>query len=149
MNTWSQIVIVLATVAGGQLGVSVISWLRNRKGDKAKAAREQKAHDEASTQAAIDRATLLAESQRIAQTTALDSVGKANLLLERQCSDCLGKLRKMEKRDQRRDRIEDAMLDAMVEIVPLLPADSEHTAALRAAIHTARRARYELDNEDE
>lgn len=57
----------------------------------------------------------------------------------KQCGSCLSRL-------DRLTRANDALLDAVVEIVPLLKEDEEHTRVLRAAVRTARQVRY-LDEE--
>lgn len=136
----SAVTVAVAVVSSGGLW-GFMQFVVGRRSEAARQIAEREQRD-------TDRSKLLAAAQQTAQQTALESVGKVNRVLEKQCSDCLGKLRKMERRDQRRDRIEDAMLDAMVEVVPLLPADGEQTAALRAAIRTARQARYELDADE-
>jgi hypothetical protein len=136
----SAVTVAVAVVSSGGLW-GFMQFIVGRRSEAARQIAEREQRDS-------DRNTLLAEAQRTAQTTALESVGKANKVLKETCDDCLSKLHKMERRDLRRDRIEDAMLDAMVEVVPLLPADGEQTAALRAAIRTARQARYELDDDN-
>jgi hypothetical protein len=141
-----MVTVVVSVISSGGVW-TFLQFIMGRRNEAARLEAEKEKQEDEQEKRKVERSTLLAAAQQTAQTTALDSVGKANRVLEKQCNDCLGRLREMERRDQRRDRIEDAMLDAMVEVVPLLPADGEQTAALRAAIRTARQARYELDGE--
>lgn len=131
MNAWSQVVIVLASVAGGQMGASFIGWLRNRKGEKAKAAREQKAYEDAVEKTKQDRKTLLADAQAIAQETALTSAHGALKQVEERCNQCVDELRGL--RDVTGSLI-DALEALMDEDTPAVRADA------RATIRLARRA---------
>lgn len=112
----------------------------------------------------VNRATatkVLAEAEDISKKTALSQAEAAlkfsdvrftNLekdyqKVEKSCNSCLQKLERMERRDERRDRIEDALIDAIMEAIPLLDANAEQTLALRRAATAARQAKYDLDDE--
>jgi hypothetical protein len=138
VNGWSQAVLILVTFAGSQGASSVISWLRNRKNDKARAAREQKAHEDAvekgareREQAERDRQKLLADAAAVAQTTAFNSTTDALVVVQKQCDKCTEELHGM--RDVCGNLI-DALEAIMAEDTPAARADA------RASIRLARRA---------
>ena len=88
----------------------------------------------------------LAEAQQTAQETALDSAEKAYATVKRQCDACFNELDKVRVAQDKIRAACDALIDAVVEVVPLLPADAESTLTLRAAIRSARQARYDYRN---
>lgn len=104
----------------------------------------------------VNRATavkVLAEARDVSHKTSLAEAEKLVEFnnqrfqaLKESCDSCLSKLERMEARDARRDRIEDALIDAVIEAIPLLPANADQTRAIRAAVAAARQAKYELDD---
>ncbi|MCX8559750.1 hypothetical protein OS122_02405 [Mycolicibacterium mucogenicum] len=129
--TLSQIVTVLTPLLGGQLAFGIFSWLRNRKNDAAEAARKQKLDEAAAVQAEKDRQVLLAESQRIAQQTALDSANATVAQVERRCNKCIEELQEL------RD-ITGQLIDRLEELMDNDTVESRTNA--RATIRVARRA---------
>lgn len=128
---WNQIVISAATISSGPAFWGLIQWLRNRRGDKALAAREQQAQEKAKVKAEIDKADLLAEAQRTAQQTALDSANSVIERVEKDCQNCRDELHGL------RD-IMGKLIDA---IEALMDEDTATTRAdARATIRLARRA---------
>lgn len=97
----------------------------------------------------ISKKTALSEAEAALKfnTERFSNLAKDYEKVEQKCSSCMEKLKKMERRDERRDRIEDALIEAWLEAIPLLPADAEQTAKLRAAAEAARVAKRELDND--
>jgi hypothetical protein len=94
----------------------------------------------------LNRATDAATSAETLSKTAVSLTTEMKdrmVSAEKKCDECLGALGEMRRRAERRDRSLDAVHAALLEIVPLLPADSTETAMLRAAIHTVQQARYE------
>lgn len=92
-----------------------------------------------------EREETLESARALAQKTALESAQAAYASVKKRCDDCLEELRSAEKRVEKLIRSHDAMLDVLVEIVPLLQADAEATRIVRAAIRAARQARYDFD----
>lgn len=126
-----QLITAFATIAGGTGFWGFIQWARERKGAKAKAAKEQQADEKATQQAEIDRAKLLADAQAIAQTTALDSADKAYKRVAEQCDRCLDELHGL------RD-ITGRVVDALEAVMVADTAESR--AQARAVIRLARQA---------
>jgi hypothetical protein len=126
-----QLITAFATIAGGTGFWGFIQWARERKGAKAKAAKEQQADEKATQQAEIDRAKLLADAQAIAQTTALDSANQAYQSVAKRCDDCLDELHGL------RD-ITGRMIDALEAVMVADTAESR--AQARAVIRLARQA---------
>jgi flagellar hook-basal body complex protein FliE len=129
--TISQFAIVAATVLGGQLGADVLRWLRSRKGEAAKAAREQKHDEEVGKQAELNHAELLAAAQHTAQETAVNTTKDALTDVRRECKECKEELRGL------RDitgKLIDALEELMAQDTPQSRADA------RATIRLARRA---------
>lgn len=80
------------------------------------------------------------------ESTLADAAGKWAQLLDRNRQEAFAEV---EQRCQRcedaladRDVAIDALIDAVTELIPLVPADAEETEAVRAAIRTARRSRH-------
>lgn len=99
-----------------------------------------------------EREETLESARALAQKTALESANAAYTSVKKRCDDCIEELSRAELRvelaEQRVEKLirsHDAMLDALVEIVPLLQADAEATRIVRAAIRTARQARYDYN----
>jgi hypothetical protein len=126
-----QIVAGLITIASGTGFWGFVQWARERKGAKARAAKEQQAEENAAKQAEVDKATLLADAQRVAQTTALNSADVAFRQVSKRCDECLEELHGL------RD-ITGRLVDA---VEALMQADTpESRAQARAAIRLARNA---------
>jgi hypothetical protein len=126
-----QLITAFATIAGGTGFWGFVQWARERKGAKAKAAKEQQADEKANQQAEIDRQKLLADAQAIAQTTALNSADVAFRQVSKRCDECLEELHGL------RDitgRLVDAVEALMQQDTP------ESRAQARAAIRLARNA---------
>lgn len=128
MNPWGP-----AILSSGVVGAMVpllMAWM-NRRQAKALAHKTD-----------AERADVLAAAQQKAQETALKAADYRYGQVKAACDECLGQLvAERAKRDQDRLTL-DALLDALIEVVPLLDADTEATSMLRAAIATARRSRY-------
>lgn len=62
---------------------------------------------------------------------------------EKKCDKCIGELAKTNRRLDKAWESNDALIDAVTELLPLVPAGSEQTKAARAAIRAARRVRYD------
>lgn len=97
-GTINQIVVALATIASGPAFWGLVQWIRGRKGAKAQAAKDQQADEKANRQAEIDRANLLAEAQRTAQKTALESANAAYSNVQKECDKCNKRLETVERR---------------------------------------------------
>jgi uncharacterized protein HemX len=127
----NQIVVAAITIASGPVFWGFVQWVMSRKGEKAKAAREQRAEEERTKQAEVDKAKLLADAQAVAQTTALASADKALATVTKQCDKCLEELHGLRE-------IVGSMIDAtealMAQDTPQVRAD------VRATIRLARRA---------
>ncbi|WP_159234779.1 hypothetical protein [Mycolicibacterium vanbaalenii] len=97
----------------------------------------------------ISRRTALAEAKAALEfsTDRFRNLEGDFLKVKKDCSSCQEELRKLKRRDERRDRIEDALIEAWVEAIPLLPADAEQTRKLREAAAAARREKHELDGD--
>ena len=93
-----------------------------------------------------EREDVLAEAQRKAQETALESASAAYRGVKEQCDECVARLADMRRELNKERRSNDALLDAVIEIVPLLDASDERTRMLRAAVRTARHTRYDYNN---
>ena len=136
--TASEVVVLVVTFAGSQVMWGLIAWVKNRKGEKAKAAREQKADEDAEDKAKRDRKILLAESQAIAQDTALKSANTAVAGLERRCDKCFAELKETREELHGLRDITGTLIDVlealMDEDTPVTRADA------RATIRLARRA---------
>jgi flagellar hook-basal body complex protein FliE len=129
--TLSQFCIIVAMIIGSQLGANVFTWLRTRKGEAAKAAREQKHDEEVGKQVELNHAELLAAAQHTAQETAVNTTKDALTDVRRECKECKEELRGL------RD-ITGKLIDALEE---LMAQDSPQSRAdARATIRLARRA---------
>jgi hypothetical protein len=126
-----QLVVAVLTIASGPTFWGFLQWARERKGEKAKAAKQQQAEEAANEQAEIDRNKLLADAQAVAQTTALESTGRALKSVTEQCDKCLEELHGL------RD-ITGHLIDAIEGL--MLKDDEESRAQARAAVRLARRA---------
>lgn len=127
----NQLVVAALTIASGPVFWGFLQWLISRKGEKAKAAKQQQADEKASAQAEIDKAALLAEAQRTAQRTALESADRAISSVQAECDKC----------SRRLDKVEQVCENLIVASEAQLAADTpENRATCTAAIWAARRA---------
>lgn len=136
MNTDATVV---GTIVGGVLlfASSILVPFITKRANKADSAAE-----------AARRSAETAESFTTTAKELVDGV-KAQLTdTRRKCDRCLNELHAIKRKEQRRDRSLDAVHAALLEIVPLLPANSQETSMLRAAIRAVARTRYNIDEDD-
>ena len=166
MNTQVNTIgaILIGVISSGGLWTT-LQFLLNRSGRKAEASRinaaEEKDREDA-RKAETERLAFIQEVERRAYDRAVSAAEEKVESVEEQCNRCLSEMAQLQ-RDRVRERREYeqrlsnleqsnyALVDASLEIVPLLDADAEHTKTLRAAIRTARQSRYRFanDNDDE
>lgn len=145
MNTINPLVTILAAIVSSTGVWGFLQFIMGRRNEAARMEAQKEKDKQQKEKDEVDRSTLLAAAQQTAQRTALESAHHAYEQVSGRCDKCMVELR-LERHERAKDRARlDALLDAVVEIVPLLPADSESTVSLRAAIRTARQARYEYD----
>jgi len=153
VNTIGAIIIGIVT-SGGLW--TTLQFLLNWSGRKAEASRLKAAEEkdrEDAHKAEAERLAFIQDVERTAYDRAVQAADERVKDTEKHCLDCETEVQglrlQLEQQktvyEQRIRRLEDsnyALVDAALEIVPLLDADAEHTLALRNAIREARQARY-------
>lgn len=157
--TFSQVITwvvaaVIAIVSGG-VGTAVIQGLMSRNTVRAEAGRQQAEEEEARAKAKkadIERIALIQEVEDKAHEKAAEVAEQKYKVLEleytrvdQRCSACQTQVDRLTIRLDRYSHATDALIDAALETLPLLDANAEQSANLRAAIRAARVARYERD----
>lgn len=97
-------------------------------------------------QAEAGAVEVLTKAQIARQVDALKSAEDETKRAKNACDACERKLSAVERRLAARDEATDALIDAILEFLPLIPnVDATATAPVRAAITTARRARHNFE----
>lgn len=153
VNTVSAILI--GVVSSGGLW-TFLQFFLNIRGRRAEASRLEAAREKDQQDAKkleTERLAFVQQVERTAYDRAVAAAKSEVESVEEKCESCLKSLeilrteqkREREKYEERIRRLEEsnyALIDAALEIVPLLDADADHTKALRATIRAARQARY-------
>ncbi|QFG09059.1 membrane protein [Mycobacterium phage ThulaThula] len=131
MSTWGP-AILSSGIAGAV--VSLIIAVMNRRHTKALA----KQVENAAEREEVERDNLLAEATGKWSKLLNETRTEAYKEIDQRCRRCEAAL-------ARRDESIDRLIDAVTELIPLVPAGASETANVRAAIQAARRARYGTD----
>lgn len=140
-------VVVLAVIGSGGFWV-VLQFLLNFRGRRAEAGRMHAAEEkdrEDARKAEAERLAFIQQVERTAYDRAKVASDEAYGRLEKRCDECFDELAGVRKDLGRERRARDALLDAALDIVALLDPTTPGTQTFRAAIQTAREARYDDD----
>lgn len=147
--------VIIGVVSSGGLW-TLLQFILNRAGRRAEAGRQLAAAEkdqQDARKAEAERLLFIQQVERTAYDRAIAAADERVGEVKEKCSQCLSELATI-RSEQIRERMtyelrisnleqsNYALIDAALEIVPLLDADAEHTRALRAAVRTARQARY-------
>ncbi|OBF14375.1 hypothetical protein A5720_28295 [Mycolicibacterium conceptionense] len=126
-----------AILSAGVLGViPLIIAIMNRRHTKAMATQLEKAGEKEEA----ERENLLADATAKWSTLLDQTRTEAYKEIDKRCRRCENEL---SKRDEMLDRV----IDAITELIPLVPADAAETESARAAVRAARRARYSYEDD--